>query len=100
MGQNIELEFDYEIEKDNDTIAYNVVWRGSFEWDNNYGADADGNRGVCASWVEDVEFEVSDEYGETITNELKTQKPELYALIEMATDKEVEDFDPEGYFSE
>ena len=46
--------------------------------DNNYGADADGNRGIRQTWLEDVEItSVEDDSGKDVLKDLTNEEHSL-----------------------
>lgn len=48
---------DFELEFDVDGELYFCCGSALFEKDSNWGADADGNRGVSKVWLEDIHFD-------------------------------------------
>jgi len=65
----------------------------TFVTDNNYGADADGNRGVRMSFLDDFSFKIRTEEGEDVTNNIKLNDKELYDIITKKVDEEAEGLD-------
>lgn len=86
-GHN-EVEIDIEIEIDD--IPYRVVFDRCFDIvkDSNYGADADGNRGIVAYFVEDDRYEnVQVEIDADVLEDLDdVESPGLKEKIEAALD--------------
>ena len=65
---------------------YEVVMSANCVHDSNYGADADGNRGMAMDWVEDIELVSMDE--DALKLPLEVQK-----TIEDMAYKQAEDHD-------
>jgi len=76
-------EFELEL-KDGRTVNVTVTVEGSHDPD--YGADADGNRGVSMWFIEDHSYEADEELN-------AEEKKEVDALVDSLVDEEEWDFD-------
>lgn len=62
-----------------------------FEYDPNYGADADGNRGMPMWFIEGPgNFEIYNGDGVKVTEEIKKQQPNLYKEIDEVVTNSIE----------
>jgi len=52
------VKHSFYVEHGSDNTEYEVFGSALLVHDSNYGADADGNRGVPMDWVDDVELEL------------------------------------------
>jgi len=82
--------FTFELEtglgKDEDNIEITVCVRVTAYEDKNYGADADGNRGVSVWFTEDWEYDI-----ESCSKEVKKLKKEQIIELENKIEKRVDE---------
>lgn len=72
---------------------YNIEAEYHFVIEDNYGADADGNRGAEQAFLEDYSFEIFNELGENLTQQIKEKDNELYKSMEDYVEAESEHVD-------
>ena len=70
--ENITCEFLYETEDSIYTVRADIL----AITESNYGADADGNRGVAARWIDDIVVDVLDSRGNNVTNTISKKLKE------------------------
>lgn len=73
--------FMYLDDRNDDFQDYSVEATFHYESANNYGADADGNRGTPMTFLDDFEFSIYNEVGEEITDTIKSKDQDLYKRI-------------------
>jgi len=87
---HVDYTFEYEVEFDNwESTLLEVVMSYEITHEKNYGADADGNRGIEASWADDLEFSILSEDGVDITNFVERHLPDAFKAIEGEADAHV-----------
>jgi len=79
MTKTFQYEFDMA---DEGTETWDVQIEYSTVTDRNYGADADGNRGMEVTFIEDVKFQIFDPKGKDITNTVMETWNGDYVAIE------------------
>ena len=82
-------EFEYELEIEGHVIKAYIEADGSIHTDNNYGADADGNRGVTRHFLEDFTFKITDARGNDITDKLREKFSMEYQWAEEAAEEKL-----------
>jgi len=89
-------EFDFRVIIDTHSfIAY--IKSSAKVFSENYGEDADGNRGQAQTTVEDLELWIEDGRGNDIFKKLIEKYPARYAqIIIKAHDRLVQGFDNQG----
>ena len=86
------IEFEHDLDLNGHTLQTNVHAEASI-WRENYGEDADGNRGEMRTFIDDVEIKVFDLRGNDITQKLKNNHDfEFTYLLEKAEEKLYEDY--------
>ena len=96
MGNRIVTgEFETEISLEHDEVEVSVEFESSVFVDNNYGADADGNRGIKETFLDELLLKVI--WGEKdITEFLEKFLPKQFSKLEdLATEKTWENYDEE-----
>ena len=84
------IEFEYDIELENHTIKATVNADAKI-WDENYGADADGNRGEMRTFIDDLEVTIFDNNGNDITEKVENRyKFTFISISEEAEEKLME----------
>ena len=79
------MTFDYTYQPEDlneDSIEFEIEAEYTFAHDSNYGADADGNRGVPMTFLDDYRFYIYDENGDDVTDKIERLFPSMYAEIE------------------
>ena len=90
------IEFQHDIEFDGHILTVFVEATGDWEYDANYGADADGNRGIAQWFLEGVHLEVYDSRGNDIKAKLEKRHENHFSnLIAAALEEVGENEDPE-----
>lgn len=75
------IELEIEIEVHGRTLNVTVEADGHV-YRENYGEDADGNRGEMRTMLDDFEMTVKDGHGKDITAKLKAKHASVYADLE------------------
>ena len=75
------IQFEFEIEIEGHKIVATVEADGHV-YRENYGEDADGNRGEMRTELDDFEMTVKDGHGKDITAKLKAKHASVYADLE------------------
>lgn len=75
------VEFEYTLEFDNHTIQATVQAEAHI-FEENYGADADGNRGEIRTFMDDLEVWVFDQKGNDISDKIQNKYKYLWTAIE------------------
>lgn len=88
---SIEFEKTFEINGHELTVT---VEANGHVYNDNYGADADGNRGEMRTQLDDFEMTVKDGHGKDITAKLKAKYKSIYDDLEEEAENELyEQFD-------
>ena len=92
------IQFEFEIEIEGHKILATVEADGHV-YRENYGEDADGNRGEMRTMLDDFEMTVKDGHGKDITDKLMKRHKGVYADIEEeAEDLLFEEFNAGGEY--
>ncbi len=83
------IEFEYELDINGHIIKAYIEAEGSIDTDPDYGADADGNRGVKRHFLEDFSFKVFDSRGNEITAKLREKFSMEYKWAESRAEDEL-----------
>ena len=75
---NIEFDISVEINRFNLTLS---VEASGHIYRENYGADADGNRGEMRTFCDDLEISITDGTGKDIASKLEKKHPQIYETI-------------------
>lgn len=87
------VQFEYELDYEGRIINCMVEAEGHCYNDPQWGADADGNRGVSLDFVEDVEVKIYDSRANDITTKLKNKSQSIIDCFEeVACEKLLEAF--------
>ena len=78
---NFDFETEYDVEYKGREIPCTLQIQGSFVTDDNYGADADGNRGVSMSFVEDFYVTIINDKKQDITESIEKADPKQYKYL-------------------
>jgi hypothetical protein len=92
----LETDFDFELEIGKHIVEVNIQASIEHVIDNNYGADADGNRGIRAIFTDIDWIAIRDKRGNDITDKVLKKYPKEYnifcdAAIELALEQLAED---------
>lgn len=92
----MEVDFEYEHETDSgEPITLYVHMEFDWSLEKNYGADADGNRGKDAWFMEPEPIHITNKDGLDITEIIRAAEPNLYKKLETMAMAEAEITDPE-----
>jgi len=77
----LEITYDYEIEISNHLIEVTVQAGVEHQIDSNYGADADGNRGMRVEFADLDWIEILDKRGNDITDKIELKYKKEFEYI-------------------
>lgn len=95
---NFTVEFETTVEINGDEVEVQVNGDAEIYTDSNYGADADGRRGISQDFMDDFGITVTSASGQDVTKDLETNHPKEFAKLESEAEEklwsEFGDFDP------